>query len=127
MMAEFPQELKYNKDNSWVKIDGNIATVGVVEPAAEKVQEFVFIQLPQKGQKIKQGENYASLEAVKWSGHLSSPVSGEITEVNDELFDEPSKINEDPYGAWIMKVKMDDPKEAESLMDSEQAKKEYGE
>ncbi|MFP4423944.1 MAG: glycine cleavage system protein H [Candidatus Woesearchaeota archaeon] len=118
-----PDNLKYNKDNSWVKVEGDIATVGVIEPAAKKV-EFVFIQLPEK-KEIKKGDTYVSLEGVKWSGHLSSPVTGEVIEVNEPLFDEPSKINEDPYGEWIMKVKLDDPKEAENLMDSEQAKKEY--
>lgn len=127
MMSEFPEQLKYNKDNSWVKVEGETATVGIIAPAAKKVQEFVFIQLPEKGKKIKQGENYVSVEAVKWSGHLSSPLSGEITEVNESLFDEPANINEDPYGSWIMKVKLDDPKEVEDLMGSEQAKKEYGE
>ncbi|MFO7710461.1 MAG: glycine cleavage system protein GcvH [Candidatus Woesearchaeota archaeon] len=119
-----PESLRYNNDNSWVKVEGDTATVGVVEPATKKV-EFVFIQLPEKDKEIKQGDTYVSLEAVKWSGHLSSPVTGKVIEVNESLFDEPSKINEDPYGAWVMKVKLDDPKEVESLMDSEQAKKEY--
>jgi len=92
--------------NSWVVQEGEIATVGVNEEAAKKVKEFVFIQLPKKGTKIKQGEDYCSLEALKWSGHIESPVSGEIIEVNDALFDEPSRINKDPYGSWIMKVKL---------------------
>ncbi|MFW5879845.1 MAG: glycine cleavage system protein H [bacterium] len=121
---EIPNELKYNEDNSWVKVEGDTATVGITEPAAKKVQEFVFIQLPQK-EKIKQGEKYVSIEAVKWSGHLTSPVSGEIIEVNDSLFDEPGKINQEPYKNWIMKVKLDDPKEVENLMDAKQAEEFY--
>ncbi|MGM5488431.1 MAG: glycine cleavage system protein H [Nanobdellota archaeon] len=120
-----PENLKYNKDNSWVKFDGETATVGVAEPATKKV-EFVFIQLPEKG-KITKGDTYVSLEGIKWSGHLASPVTGTVTEVNEQLFDEPSKINEDPYGQWIMKVTLADPNEVEELMDSDQAKKEYGE
>ncbi|MFP4523825.1 MAG: glycine cleavage system protein H [Candidatus Woesearchaeota archaeon] len=120
-----PNDLKYNKDYTWAKIEGDTATIGVVEPAASKVKEFVFIQLPEKGKRIKQGETYVSVEAVKWSGHLSSPVSGEIIEVNDTLFDEPSKINEDPYKHWVMKVKMEDPKEQERLLSPEEAKKTY--
>ncbi|MEM7816009.1 MAG: glycine cleavage system protein GcvH [Candidatus Aenigmatarchaeota archaeon] len=120
---KLPEKLLYNKDYSWVKIEGNIATVGVVEPAANKVKEFVFIKLPESGKKIKSGETYVSLEAVKWSGHLSSPVSGEIIEVNEKLFDEPSRINKDPYGSWIMKVRMSNPTEAKSLMKAKEAEK----
>lgn len=119
-----PNNLKYNKDYSWVKIEGSNAIVGIVEPAAKKVKEFVFIKLPEKGKKIKQGDNYVSVEAVKWSGHLSSPVSGEIIEVNDLLFDAPSNINKDPYDSWIMKVKLTD-KVIEGLMDSKEAEKFY--
>ncbi|MGM5482666.1 MAG: glycine cleavage system protein H [Nanobdellota archaeon] len=126
-MSEFPEKLKYNEDNSWVKVDGDTAIVGIVGPAAEKVQEFVFIQLPEKGKKIQKGDNYLSVEAIKWSGHLKSPVTGEITQVNDELFDEPGKINEDPYGSWIMKIKLDDPKEIDSLLDASKAKEVYKE
>lgn len=121
---ELPNELRYNNDHSWVKVEDNIATVGITEPAAKKVQEFVFIQLPQKGN-IKQGKKYVSVEAVKWSGHLTSPVSGEIVEVNDSLFDEPGKLNQEPYNNWIMKVKLDDPKEIEALMDAKEAKEFY--
>ncbi len=103
---ELPDDLLYNDDNSWVKLQGDTATVGVIEPAAKSVEEFVFIQLPEKGKDIKEGEIYVSLEAVKWSGHLKSPVSGQITEINEELFDDPSLINKQPYKSWIMKVKL---------------------
>lgn len=126
MTDKFPDNLKYNKDNSWVKTEDGTATVGVVSKAAENAQEFAFIKLPEKGKRIKKGDTYVSLEAVKWSGHLSSPVTGEITDVNNELFDDPSKINKDPYGSWIMKVKLDYPKEVDGLMDAEEAEKEYG-
>jgi glycine cleavage system H protein len=118
---KLPENLLYNKDYSWVKIDGDIAIVGVIEPATKKVKEFVFVKLPEKGKKIKQGETYVSLEAVKWSGHLSSPVSGEIIEVNEKLFDEPSLINKDPYGSWIMKVRMSDKGELKKLMKAKEA------
>jgi glycine cleavage system H protein len=120
----FPENLLYNKDYSWVKIDGDTATLGIIGPAASRVEEFVFIQLPEKGQKLNRGDNYASLEAVKWSGHLSSPLSGEIVEVNSPLFDEPGIINQDPYGeGWIAKIKISDQKETEELMKAEEAKK----
>src|SRR6056297_2265072 len=118
-----PEDLLYNKDYSWVKINENEAVLGLIKPAAEKVQEFVFIDLPKKGQKLNKGDTYTSLEAVKWSGHLSSPLSGEIIEVNDKLFDEPGIINEDPYGkGWISKIKLSEPKEKEELFSADEIK-----
>lgn len=117
-----PENLLYNKDYSWAKIEGDFAALGIVKPAADRVKEFVFIKLPKKGQAIKPGEIYASVEALKWSGHLSSPFSGEIIEVHEELFDEPSIINRDPYGeGWIAKVKLAKPEEKEKLLTAEQA------
>lgn len=120
-----PNDLKYTKDYSWVKIQKNVATIGIVEPAAKKVQEFVFIQLPEKNKKIKKGETYVSVEAIKWSGHLTSPLTGEIIEVNNSLFDEPSKINKDPYNNWIMKVNLEDENEIKELLNSKDAEKIY--
>lgn len=117
-----PKNLKYNKDYSWVNIDGDIATLGIIGPGAEKVKEFVFIMLPKKGQKIKKGEKYVSLEAVKWSGHLSSPISGEIIKVNELLYDEPSEINKDAYRNWIIQVKMSNPEEVKELLSSDEIK-----
>ncbi len=117
-MSDFPANLLYNNDFSWVKVDGDVATLGVIGPAAKKVKEFVFIQLPEKGKQIKKGETYVSLEAMKWSGHLSSPVTGEVVDVNDDLFDEPSVLNESPYEKWIAKIRMSNPDEKDKLMDS---------
>lgn len=120
----FPENLLYNKDYSWVKIDGDKAVLGIVEPAASRVKEFVFVQLPEVGEKLKKGDTYVSLEAVKWSGHLSSPFSGEVVEVNEELFDEPVKINQDPYGkGWIAKVKLENNQEKEDLLKAEEVEK----
>ena len=117
-----PKDLKYNKDYSWVKISGDTATIGIIGPGAEKVKEFVFIMLPEKGKKIKKDEKYVSVEAVKWSGHLSSPVSGEIIDVNEPLYDEPSKLNKDAYNNWIMKVKMTNMDEAKELLSADEVK-----
>ena len=117
--AELPDDLKYTKDNSWVKVDGDIAIIGITDLGAKQVKEFVFIKLPEKGHIIK-GSTYVSLESVKWSGHLSSPVSGEIIDVNEVLFDDPSRINKNPYGSWIMKVKMSNKDELNDLLTSQQ-------
>lgn len=114
---DLPQDLLYDQDYSWVKISQEEATLGIVQSAASKVQEFVFVDLPERGQKIKKGDTYASLEAVKWSGHLSSPLSGEVTDVNDKAFDEPGIINQDPYGqGWLVKIRLSDPEEKKELL-----------
>ncbi|MCF7794969.1 glycine cleavage system protein GcvH [Patescibacteria group bacterium] len=123
MNKDLPTNLLYNTDYSWVKIEGDIATLGIIKPACDKIEEFVFVKLPEKGQKIKKGETYSSLEAIKWSGHLSSPFTGEIIEVNEEIFDEPSIINEDPYGkGWIAKIKLENEEEKNDLLTSEKVK-----
>jgi glycine cleavage system H protein len=125
-MTDFPENLLYNKDYSWARIEGDTAVIGVIKPAADKVKEFVFIKLPKNGHSIKQGENFVSLEALKWSGHMGSPVSGEIIEVNDELFDDPAVINRDPYGqGWIAKVKLSEPAEEDSLLKPKEAEEFY--
>lgn len=116
-------DLLYDQNYSWVKINGDEAILGITKPAADKVQEFVFANLPEKGQKLSQGDTYASLEAMKWSGHLSSPLSGEVVEVNDEVFEEPSIINQDPYGkGWLAKIKLTNPEEKKDLFTAEQLK-----
>lgn len=112
-----PKELLYNKDYSWIKLDGDTATLGIIKSSADKVREFVFIQLPDKNKALKKGEVYCSLEAIKWSGHLSIPLSGEIIEVNGALFDDPAIINKDPYGkGWIIKLKISDKNELKDLI-----------
>lgn len=119
---DLPQEFLYSKDYSWIKIDKDEAVLGLIKPATDKVQEFVFIDLPKKGQKLNKGDTYVSLEAVKWTGHLYSPLSGEIIEVNNELFNEPGIINQDPYGkGWIAKIKLTNPEEKDDLLSSGQA------
>ena len=121
MQKDLPNNLLYNKDYSWIKIENDIATLGIIKPATDKISEFVFVKLPEKGENIKAGDTYVSLEAVKWTGHLSSPLSGEIIAVNEEVFDEPSIINEDPYKkGWIVKLKLKNPKEKDSLLKPDQ-------
>lgn len=117
-----PKNLKYNKDFSWIKIDKDIATIGVIDPKIKNIKEFVFVMLPKKGKKIKKGEKYVTLEAVKWTGNLLCPVSGEIIEVNEEVYDEPSKINQDSYKNWLIKIKMSNTDEVKELFDAKDVK-----
>ena len=116
-------EVRYTKDKSWVRLEGESVVLGLSDYAAQMVKEFVFIKLPDKGQKLKKGDTYVSLESVKWSGHLASPVSGEVVAVNEQLFDEPSCINADPFGSWIAKVRMDNKDDLKGLMTREQFEK----
>ena len=122
----FPENLKYNNDYSWFKEEDGLVTVGIIGPAAKKVEEFIFIMLPVVGEKKSKGETYVTLEAIKWSGHLSVPFDCEIVEVNDAIFDEPTLVNEDAYANWIAKVKplssFDD-----ELIKSEEAHEHYKE
>jgi glycine cleavage system H protein len=113
-----PDDRFYDEYYTWIKLNDetDTASVGIVKPAADLVKEFVFIQLPAKERKIKKGEVYVSVEAVKWSGHMKSPLTGTVIEVNDALFDEPSKINRNPYDEWIAKIKLSNPEELKLLM-----------
>lgn len=121
---KLPQNLLYNKDYSWIKLNDDVAILGIIKPSADKVKEFIFIQLPEENKNIKKDETYCSLEAIKWSGHLSSPLSGKILEVNKPLFDNPTIINKDPYGdGWIMKLKISDKSELTRLIKANDAEK----
>ena len=120
---EFPKELLYTRDYSWMKVERGIAILGVVGPATKIVREFVFVSLPKNGARVQKGDTYISLESMKWSGHLSSPVSGEVIDVNERVYDDPALINREPYKSWIVKIKMGDPEEKKGLTNAFEAKK----
>lgn len=119
---ELPKNLRYS-EYVWVKAEGGNATLGITGYGLKQTKEIVFIDLPKKGQKLKKGDTFVSLESVKWSGHVASPVSGEVTDVNDSLFDAPEKLNKDPYGVWVCKIKLQNPEELKGLMDSKAVSK----
>ena len=101
----FPAELKYSKDHEWVKtIDESTVLVGITDFAQSELGDLVFINLPQEGDEVTAEESFCDVESVKAVSDVMSPVDGVIAEVNTELEDEPQKLNEDPYGAWIAKV-----------------------
>lgn len=102
-----PADLKYTKDHEWVRIEGDTATFGITDHAQEALGDIVFVELPEIGRNIDAGEGYAVVESVKAVSDIYAPVSGEVTEVNEELEGKPEKVNADAYGAgWIAKVKM---------------------
>ncbi len=104
---EFPKDLKYTKEHEWVKVEGNIATVGITDYAQDSLGDVVYVELPQEGASVTKHEPFGVVESVKAVSDLYSPVSGTVTEVNDAIVDSPEAINEDPYGdAWMIKVEV---------------------
>jgi glycine cleavage system H protein len=110
-------QLKYTKEHEWIKVEGNLATVGITHYAQEKLADIVFVELPKIGKILKQGETLAVLESVKAVSDVFSPVSGEVTEVNETLVDKPELINQKPYSkGWIARLRAKDLKELDDLM-----------
>lgn len=122
-----PQELKYTKDHEWVKIDGDVATIGVTDFAQGELGDIVYVEVETVDETLDKEEVFGTVEAVKTVSDLFMPVSGEIIEFNESLEDEPEKVNEDPYGeGWMIKIKMSDPSEADALLSAEDYKEVVG-
>ena len=118
-----PQELKYTKDHEWVKIDGNIATVGVTDFAQGELGDIVYVEVETVGETMEREEVFGTVEAVKTVSDLFLPLAGEIIEFNESLEDAPEKVNTDPYGdGWMVKIKMSDEDEIAGLMSPEEYK-----
>lgn len=114
----FPETLKYTKEHEWVRIEGNTATVGITDHAQGELGDIVYVDIPDAGASVKQGDVFGTIEAVKTVADLFAPVSGTITEFNTAVNDAPEAINDDPYGAgWIIKVALSNPEETEALLD----------
>lgn len=107
----YPVDLKYSKSHEWVKMDGDVAVIGISDFAQDALGDVVFVNLPQDGDSVCAGESFGDVESVKTVSDLISPVSGTVCAVNEELLDAPEKLNQDPYGAWIVKVENLDGKE----------------
>ncbi len=118
-----PDNLKYTKDHEWVKIEGDIATVGITDFAQGELGDVVFVEVDTEGENLDQEETFGTIEAVKTVSDLFMPLSGEITEFNEELESAPDTINKDPYGkGWIIKIKIADKSEVDNLLDAGQYK-----
>ena len=117
-MSKIIEGLKYSESHEWVKVEGNIAYIGVTDFAQKEMGDITYVDMPEEGDDVIAGEEFGALESVKASSELISPVSGTVVLVNGELEDAPEKVNEDAYGAWIIKVKMSDPDELSALMDA---------
>ncbi len=110
----YPKDLKYTKEDEWLKVEGEQGTIGITDYAQNALGDIVFVELPKPGASVEAGKSFGTVESVKAVSELYSPVSGTVTEVNGELADSPEKINTDPYGAWMIKVKLT--KQSDGLM-----------
>lgn len=118
-----PQELKYTKDHEWVKIDGDIAIVGVTDFAQGELGDIVYVEVETVGDTLDREEVFGTVEAVKTVSDLFSPLSGEIIEFNESLEDAPEKVNSDPYGeGWMVKIRMSDSDEVSDLLSAKEYK-----
>lgn len=116
-----PEELKYTSEHEWLRIDGDVATVGITDHAQDALGDIVFADLPEVGDSFESGETGGELESVKAVSDVYMPVSGEVTEINEALDGEEGNINTDPYGAgWLFKIKLSDPSEIDSLMSADE-------
>ena len=116
-----PGELKFTKDHEWIKIDGDVATIGITDFAQSELGDIVFVEVETEGETIEKEEVFGTVEAVKTVSDLFMPISGEIIEFNQDLEDAPEKVNEDPYNdGWMIKVRIENVSDVDSLLSSEQ-------
>jgi glycine cleavage system H protein len=116
-MSNLPADLKYAKTHEWMRVEGLTATVGITDHAQHELTDIVFVELPDMGRQVKAGQACAVVESVKTASDIYAPASGEVTELNQSVVDDPALINTDPYGAgWLFKFKLADPEEANQLM-----------
>jgi glycine cleavage system H protein len=114
-----PQDLRYTKEHEWVRLEGELATIGITEYAAEQLGDIVFVELPDLGRSVTQFAAVGVIESVKAVSDLFAPVGGEVVESNAELSDKPEILNSDPYGkGWMLRIKLSDPTQVDSLLDA---------
>ena len=112
--------LKYTKDHEWIELSGDRGKVGITDYAQKQLGDVVYVELPEVGTTLKQGESFGTIESVKAVSELYSPVSGEVLEANAALKDKPETLNADPHGTWMIVVKLSNPAETAGLLDASQ-------
>lgn len=117
-MAKVMDDRRYAESHEWVKIDGDIASIGISDYAQHALGDIVYVDMPEVGDEMSAGDVFGAVESVKAASDLICPVSGEVVEVNEELEDAPEKVNADAFETWIIKVKISDPSEADALLDA---------
>lgn len=122
-----PADLKYTKDHEWIKIEGDVATIGITDFAQGELGDIVYVEVETEGETLAQEEVFGTVEAVKTVSDLFMPISGEVVEFNSAIESAPETVNSDAFGAgWMIKVKMSDPSEADSLLSADQYKEILG-
>ena len=119
----YPSDLKYTKEDEWLKIEGDVGTVGITDYAQNALGDIVFVELPKPGTEVQAGKSFGTVESVKAVSELYAPVSGTVIAVNEELATAPEKVNSQPYESWMMKLKLKDDKELGQLMDAKSYEK----
>jgi glycine cleavage system H protein len=113
----YPENFRYTKEHEWVSVEGDTGTIGITFHAQKELGDIVYVDLPRPGTKVEQGKTFGSVESVKAVSDIYSPVTGEVTEINDSLADGPEKLNEDPHtAAWLVKIRLANPDEVKDLL-----------
>jgi glycine cleavage system H protein len=116
-MVNVPEDLHYSKDHEWVRVDGNEAVIGITDYAQNSLGDVVYVELPKPGEQFAANESFGSVESVKAVSEVFTPVTGEVTKINESLADEPEKVNADPYGdGWMIRIRMSSSGEVDSLL-----------
>jgi glycine cleavage system H protein len=115
----YPKEFKYTKEHEWLKVDGDTATIGITDYAQQSLGDIVFVEQPKVGSQITASKTFGSVESVKAVSDLYAPASGTVTEINGDLVTSPEKINQDAHGTWLIKIKLSNPSELNSLLSAE--------
>jgi glycine cleavage system H protein len=119
----YPKDYKYTKEHEWIKVDGKTGTIGITDHAQSSLGDIVFVELPKVGTEIKTGQSFGTVESVKAVSDLFAPVSGKVIALNEELTTAPEKVNSDAHAAWMIKVEISDPSEAEKLLSADDYEK----
>ena len=116
---EFPAGLRYTKEHEWIRVEGNQSYVGITDYAQQELGDVVYVELPDAGGTVRYMESFGVVESVKAVSDLIAPLSGEVLEVNQQVVDEPEKVNEDPYGeGWLVRIRLSDATEVDALLDA---------
>lgn len=119
MSTKILPDLLYTEDDEWIQVDGSEAVVGITDYAQDSLSDIVYLELPGSGESFAQGDTFGVVESVKAASDLMMPVGGEVIDVNDDLVDAPETVNENPYGAWMVRIKIENESELDGLMDAE--------
>lgn len=116
-MANVPEDLHYSKDHEWVRVDGEVAIIGITDYAQDSLGDVVYVELPKAGEEFSANEPFGSVESVKAVSEVFTPIAGVVAHINESLADEPETVNSDPYGnGWMVRLKMSNPGEVDSLL-----------